>query len=190
MSTPTRLEPSKGQERPRRLAISDPLAILRAEHARLQEAVSQIDWLLSQRSLSPFELEALQEAVRLVRTELSPHLVKEEFALYPEIASADPTAALALPELKAGHMLVEDDFAQLQALVLAFAVGLGSPAMRRKAAKASRKLRDDLSAVVAREEAEAFAAAQRGLNAEAMGRLRGAMEAAETRARLKAGQLR
>ena len=190
MSTPAHLEPSKDAEPTRKMAIADPLALLRAEHARLQEAVSQIDWLLSQRSLSPFELEALQEAVRLVRTELSPHLVKEEFALYPEIASVDPTAALALPALKAGHMLVEDDFTQLQALVLAFAVGLGTPSLRRKAAKASRKLRDDFAAVVAREEAEAFAAAQRGLDGAAMARLRAAMEAAETRARLKAGQLR
>ncbi len=190
MSTHAHLEPSTCAPSPRLSPYGDPLALLRAEHARLQEAVSQIDWLLSQRSLSPSELEALEEAVRLVRTELSPHLVKEEFALYPEIASVDPMARLVLPELKAGHMLVEDDFGQLQALVLAFAVGVGTPSLRRKAAKASRKLRDDFAAVVAREEAEAFAAAQRGLGAEAMGRLRKAMEASETRARLKAGQLR
>src|SRR3970282_1802612 len=63
--------------------------------------------------------------------------------------------------------LGEADFAQLQPLVLAFAVGLGSPAMRRKAAKASRKLRDDLSAVVAREEAGPFRAAQSRLYAQA-----------------------
>lgn len=188
MSTPSRLEAAKNAPQAHSTANSDPLAQLRAEHSRFQEAVSQVDWLLSQRSLSPSEVQALEESVRLLRAELSPHLVKEEFALYPEIARVDPTAGRALPELKAGHMLLEEDFGQLQALVLAFSVSLGTPSLRRKASKAARKLRDDMAAVVAREEAEAFAAAQRGLGPEAMERLRNAMQAAEARARGKAGQ--
>jgi hypothetical protein len=169
-------------------ALCDPLAHLRAEHARLLEAAREVEWPLSRRVMDEADRAALEENMRVLRRLLPRHLVSEERGLYAEIEQADPSSGPQLAALRRLHLELEKEFSTLQGLALSRSVSPEAGHEQRKAAQAARAFRARLEALSALKEEGPFALAARLLTPQAMERVADAIEATAMREELKAMQ--
>jgi hypothetical protein len=167
-----------------------PLEALRADHRALLEAAHTVDGLLAHGVLGEPALREIEARLRDVRSLLARHPANEERALYPELERVDPALAVPLAEVRRLHAAAEDAFARLQAQFLAFAVEPSSVGARRRARRAAAEFLTAAAAAVEAAQAGPLASAERLLDAQALGRVRAAAEAAALHDALKAAQRR